>query len=340
MRAVLVGCGRMSRVWLEAAARIDGLQVVGLVDLDPAAARRQAAKYALPDAAIGTDLARMLRQTEADIVFDAVVPDARRAVAEAALARGCHVLSEKPMATSMADAAALVQAAAQAGRLHVVVQNRRYLEGVRRLKRFLLGGAIGDITALHCDFFLAPRFGGFREEMAHPLLLDMAIHTFDVGRLLSGADVEAVYCSEWNPAGSWYAKGASAISIFELCGGAVFSYRGSWCAEGLRTSWEAQWRIVGTQGTVMWDGHDSLRCEVFKAPPVKDEIFADVEDVAIPPLDPRDRVGGHLGVMQDFVAAVQGGGEPETVGHQNIKSLAMVFGAIDSAAARARVRLA
>jgi predicted dehydrogenase len=340
MRCVLAGCGRMSRVWLESAARIDGLELVGLVDLDRAAAKRQAAKHGLSGVAIGTDLARMLRRTQAEIVFDVVVPGARRTVVETALAHGCHVLSEKPMADSLADARALVLAAREAGRLHAVVQNRRYLAGVRRLKRFLDGGAVGKITALHCDFFLAPRFGGFREAMAHPLLLDMAIHTFDVARLLAGAGAEAVYCTEWNPAGSWYAQGASAIAVFEFAGGAVFSYRGSWCAEGLRTSWEAQWRIIGTKGTVTWDGHDALCCEIYAAPPPDEDIFAVVGAIEIPPLDPRDRVGGHLGVMQDFCASVRDGGEPETVGHENINSLAMVFGAIDSAAARARVALA
>ena len=55
------------------------------------------------------------------------------------------------------------------------------------------------------------------------------------------------------------------------------------------------------------------------------------QPVAVPPLDPGDRIGGHLGVMQDFLAAVGDGSEPETRGTDNIKSLAMVFGAIESA---------
>jgi predicted dehydrogenase len=340
MRGVIAGCGRMSGAWLEAAAGIAGLEVVGLVDLDRAAAVTRAERHGLSGAAIGTDLADMLRRAEPDIVFDVVVPGARRAVVETALAHGCHVLSEKPMAESMADARALVRAAGAAGRIHAIVQNRRYLAGVRRLKRFLSGGGIGEITALHCDFFLAPRFGGFREAMAHPLLLDMAIHTFDVARLLAGSAAEAVYCAEWNPAGSWYASGAAAIAVFEMQGGAVFSYRGSWCAAGVQTSWEGQWRIVGTNGSVTWDGHDELRCETSRGAPPPDGLFAAVEERAIPPLDARDRVGGHLGVMRDFCAAVRGGPEPETIGHENIKSLAMVFGAIESAAARARLALA
>lgn len=337
MRGVLAGCGRMSGAWLDAAARIDGLSIVGLVDLDREAAASRAEKHGLDHALVGTDLAAVLAETRADIVFDVVVPEARSAVARIALSHDCHLLTEKPMAVSLDDARALVAAARAAGRLHAVVQNRRYLAGVRRLARFLREGGIGEVTALHCDFFLAPRFGGFRDAMDHPLLLDMAIHTFDVGRLLAGAAAESVYCREWNPDGSWYAAGASAVAVFDMAGGVVFTYRGSWCAQGLPTSWEAQWRIVGTGGSVTWDGHDTMRAQCHDATRPRDGLFAAVREVEIPPLDPRDRVGGHFGVMQDFCAAVQGGPEPETAGHENIKSLAMVFAAIESATRRERV---
>ena len=68
--------------------------------------------------------------------------------------------------------------------------------------------------------------------------------------------------------------------------------------------------------------------------------FDKVEPVAVPPLDPRDRVGGHLGVMQDFIARrSRTATEPETRGTDNIKSLAMVFGAIESAEAGRRVAI-
>ena len=57
----------------------------------------------------------------------------------------------------------------------------------------------------------------------------------------------------------------------------------------------------------------------------------------MPPLDPRDRVGGHLGVIQDFLDAIATGRAPETRGEDNIHSLAMVFGAIESAETGRRV---
>jgi predicted dehydrogenase len=117
--------------------------------------------------------------------------------------------------------------------------------------------------------------------------------------------------------------------VFEMGGRILFSYRGSWCAEGLRTSWESAWRIVGTRGTLLWDGEDDIRAEIMTAG--RTGLFADCAPVAVPPLHPRDRVGGHRGIVEDFVQAIRTGQPPETVGSENIKSLAMVFGAVESA---------
>ena len=189
---------------------------------------------------------------------------------------------------------------------------------------------------MHADFFLAPHFGGFREEMDHVLLLDMAIHSFDAMRCMTGLGAEGVYCREWNPVNSWYRQGSSAIAIFDLEDGAVFTYRGSWCAAGLRTSWECAWRFVGVKGSLVWDGADDIRIETSGE---RDGLFDKVASVAVAPLDPADKIGGHFGVMQDFIAAVRGGSAPETVGRDNIKSLAMALGAIQSAEQSRRVEI-
>ena len=60
-------------------------------------------------------------------------------------------------------------------------------------------------------------------------------------------------------------------------------------------------------------------------------IFNTSQPIEIPPLQADDRVGGHLGVITDFVSAVRTRREPETAGSDNIKSLAMVFAAVESA---------
>jgi predicted dehydrogenase len=174
--------------------------------------------------------------------------------------------------------------------------------------------------------------------MRHVLLLDMAIHTFDAARYMVSGDPSRVFCLEWEPASSWYTQGSSATAVFEFGGGKVFTYRGSWCADGFRSSWEAGWRIVGTRGSLIWDGFDELKAEAVRL--VRDGLFDRVEPVAVPPLDESDRIGGHLGVIQDFVRAIESGTEPETRGADNIKSLGMVFAAIESAETGRRVDIA
>jgi predicted dehydrogenase len=338
MNVVLAGCGAMSKHWLDAARQIDGLAIVGLVDLDEERAQARAREYGLSGAVIGTNLNAVLDRTKPHVVFDVVVPAARREVAFTAFAHNCHLLTEKPLADSPENARAIVEAARRAGRVHAVVQNRRYVANVRRIRRFLDSGAIGAATSIHADFFVAPHFGGFREEMAHVLLLDMAIHTFDAARYMVGGEPAGVYCQEWEPANSWYRQGSSASAVFEFGGGRRFTYAGSWCAAGFRTSWEGSWRIVAERGSLLWDGHDALTAEVVL--PVREGLFDKTEPIVVPPLDPTDRVGGHLGIIKDFMRAIETGTEPETRGADNIKSLAMVFGAIESAETGRRVAIA
>ncbi|RWM11667.1 MAG: Gfo/Idh/MocA family oxidoreductase [Mesorhizobium sp.] len=337
IKVVLVGCGAMSRHWLDAVKQIEGLAIAGLVDLDAERAQARAREYELSNAVIGTSLDAVLDQTKPDAVFDVVVPAARREVALSAFAHHCHLLTEKPLADSPANARAIVEAARQAGRIHAVVQNRRYVANVRRIRRFLDSGAIGKPTSIHADFFIAPHFGGFREEMAHVLLLDMAIHTFDAARYMVAGEPASVYCQEWEPANSWYRQGSSASAVFDLGGGKVFTYAGSWCADGFRTSWESAWRIVAERGSLLWDGHDGLKAEVVA--PGRDGIIDKTQPIDVPTLDPVDRVGGHLGIIKDFMHAIETGSEPETRGADNIKSLAMVFGAIESAETGRRVAI-
>ena len=337
LRTALVGCGAMSRIWLQAAKKIADLEIVGLADIDVARARGRADEFGFSSVIVAKSVEDLLAEARPDLVFDVVTPSARHSVVSAGLAAGCDVLSEKPMAETMAGARDLVARAFAAKRLHAVVQNRRYLAPVRRIARALGEGAIGEVTSVHADFFLAPHFGGFREDMAHALLLDMAIHAFDAMRCLTGLAAKSVYCREWNPKNSWFRHGASAAAIFDLETGAIFTYCGSWCAEGLTTTWECAWRIVGTKGTLTWDGADTIRIEVGAG--ARKGLFDEVKRIAPPPLGVGDRIDGHLGVLADFVAAVLGGKEPETVGHDNIKSLAMALGAIESAEAGRPIKI-
>lgn len=328
VRAVLVGCGGMSAEWLRAAAHVEGLEVVGLVDLNEDAARARQAEFGLAQARTGSNLGRMLADTSPDLVFDCTVPEAHFQTALTAFEHGIGVLGEKPLADTLTHAHQMTQAGQAAGQFHAVIQNRRYDPNIRRVQRFVQSGGLGDLTTLNADFYVGAHFGGFRDVMEHVLLLDMAIHTFDAARLISGQDPVSVYCHEWNPRGSWYAHGANAVAIFEMTGGVVFTYRGSWASEGARTTWESDWRVVGTKGSVLWDGSDHPTSSLVRE---TTGLLSDFTGAELPPADPHDRVGGHLGLIKEAVASLRSGQPAETAAVDNVRSLAMVFAAIESA---------
>lgn len=326
LEAILVGCGAMSAEWIRSAKEL-GIQISALVDLNPELARLRAAEFHL-DGPIFSNLDEAIDKVRAQMLFDCTVPLVHAEIDQKALSNGLHVLEEKPLATTLNEAQQLVGLAKKNNLVHVVIQNRRFDPGLRKIRRILRQGLIGEITTVNVDFFVPAHFGGFREKMDHVLLIDMAIHPFDAVRCLTGANAESVYCEEWNPKGSWWQHGASAHAIFQMNGGIRFTFRGSWCSEGLRTSWNSAWRIIGTKGTVLWDGLEEIRGEYATKP---NGLFYETESF-VPTEEPDSReTRGHLSVMAQFLRNVTEGVPAETRSADNIHSLAMVLGAIESA---------
>ncbi len=326
LKVLLCGCGGISSAWLKPAAGIEDIRIVGLVDIDAGRAGQIREKFNL-QAETGSDLKGMLKKTRPDIVFDCTVPCAHPEVTITALRHGCHVLGEKPLAESMKDARRMIAAADKAGRTYAVIQNRRYANNIRCYREAVQSGRIGKATTLDADFCIGAHFGGFRDEMKHVLLIDMAIHSFDQARFISGRDPVGVYCHEFNPEGSWYRHGASAMAIFEMSDGLVFNYRGSWCSEGMNTSWECSWRAIGTKGSILWDGADEIKGQCA----VNDEGFIRKQDSFVVPVEDKVLYKGHEGVIREFIDCVKNGKTPMTDCHDNIKSLAMVHAAVKSA---------
>lgn len=345
LKTVVVGCGGMARTWVKHAIDLETIELVGLVDLNHDTAVAMADHFGLPHDLIYGSLKDAIQVTGADAVFDVTVPAAHDKVTIEALGLGCHVLGEKPMSDGLGKAQRMVAAAKAAGKVYAVTQTRRPLAGFKSIERFIAGDGLGEIAELHSDFYIGAHFGGFRDAMAHPLILDMAIHTFDNARQLAGgasfgggggADPVSVYCHSWNPKHSWYDGHACAAAIFAMTDGIVYTYRGSWCNEGSETTWEADWRVVGGRGTLTWDGADAMRCQVVK--PDQTEGFSrELMDVEVPRIEMPDE--GHEFLIRQFAEHVlsEGATPLECPCEDNIKSLAMVVAAVESAASGQKV---
>ncbi len=324
IRVLQVGAGGMGRSWLKALGTRADVELVGLVELDVSAGRQALTDVGL-DVEVTSDLGGLAARTSPDFVLDVTVPGAHHAVTTQALSLGLPVLGEKPLAQTLEEAVDLVRVVERTGGLFVVSQSRRYHEGLFALRDAV--AQLGDVGILTTEFYRAPHFGGFREQMAHVLLLDMAIHSFDSARFLLGVDPVSVSCEEFNPSWSWYDGAAATAAVFEMAGGARYVYHGSWCSPGAETSWEGRWRVSGSRGTALWSGETGPTLDVSQS-----------AGAAVPVNGATPVPGNGIeGSLADFVQALRTGVAPMGEVHDNLYSLAMVHGAIASAARGRRV---
>jgi len=327
-RVAVAGCGGMANAWIEYALSRSDTQIVALVDIRLESAQAMSAKHEISCQTF-TDIKEAIQATGANLVFDVTVPGSHYSISSTALELGCNVFSEKPLAETMEECTKIVEISERTGKAHAVMQNRRYDPRIRSLRNLIESDTIGRVGYISSSFFLGAHFGGFRDVMESPLLLDMAIHTFDQARFISGANPISVYCQEFNPPGSWYKGNASAVCIVEMSDGSVFTYQGSWCAEGASTSWEAAWRLNGEKGTAIWDGHDMPYAEVVVAGDQSDKFIRDVERVNGDAVD-MDKTF-HQGCLEEMFLSLAEERPAETNCRDNRYSMAMVFGALESA---------
>ena len=333
LNALLIGAGGMGRTWAKNLVANPDVCLAGWVDIRPEAAAQAARDLQISAGYYGDSLATALATVKPDFVVDVTIPEAHHDVTLTCLNAGIPVIGEKPMAVSMEQARAMVAAAERTGVRYMVSQSRRYDARLWAYRNLIQ--QVGEIGILDADFYIGAHFGGFRDEMANVLLLDMAIHTFDAARYLLGDSTPvSVYCEEFNPRWSWYKGAAGATAIFEMANGARFTYRGCWAAEGQHTSWESEWRAVGSQGSAKWDGHDAIRADV-----VVERGGFHAKCHHFTATAASDIAHGIAGSLKDFVNSYRTGATPMGDCRDNIKSLAMVFGAIESAKTGRRVAL-
>lgn len=323
MRILQVGLGGFGKRW----AGFAGDHLVAVVDPDPAARAWAVDTLQLPSASCHPDLDSALAAGGFDAALVVSPPETHHPVTRHLLEAGFPVLVEKPLATTIDDALDLVRVAERTGQVLMVSQNYRFRRPARAVQQLIGSGAIGEVVAVEATCARDTRTifppGGFRYTMRHPFVLDMAIHHFDLLRALTGQDVTRVDARSWPAPDSPYQHHPTMAAVLDLENGAPVLFRGDWAARGPETSWNADWTITGAEGVVTWIGD------------VDDPAVGRVTlqrwgeqavEVAQPDLPGTDQVG----TLFAFQQAVESGMQPETSAADNVRSLAIVLGCVDS----------
>ncbi len=334
LRLIQVGMGGWGRSWAKVLAQHPELvEVVGCVDVEPQMLIQLCADVGVDAGLCFPSLDAALAATPGDAPADAVLittPVGGHApAAVAALAAGKHVLVEKPFATSLVEAQDVVEAAADAGKVLMVSQNYRYYPAAQTAADLVRRGALGPVSGISVQFRryanLPPRASNRHYHIRHPLLMDMAIHHFDLMRYVLGQEPVSVYCQAWNPPWSNFTEPPAAVATIVFDGGTVVDYRGSWVSTGAQTTWDGEWQIECAGGVIAWTGRDdnSLGADAVTLRPRGKRPSR----VPLPALTYWDRAGS----LAEFVDAVRGGREPLTSGRDNLASAALMFAAMQSA---------
>ena len=171
----LMGCGNVSAQYLPNGPRLEGLRFVACADVDAEAAARVAAEHDLepctPD--------ELFRRPDVDVVLNLTPPDFHADVALQAIAAGKHVYTEKPLATSLARAREVLDAAAAAGVLVGCAPDTFLGAGIETLRAAVLEGVIGTPAIVQV------RMLGTPPESWHPspafLYAELAGPLLDIG---------------------------------------------------------------------------------------------------------------------------------------------------------------
>ncbi len=165
---------------------LPNVELVGVADANVDAAYQVAALHATTGY---RSLEALLKEARPEALTIAVPTENHHEMVMEALAAGCHVLVEKPIASTLADADALVAAAKAAKRVLAVGHIERYNPAVLELKRRLDEGQLGRVYQ-----FDAQRLGPFPQRVRDVgVVIDLATHDLDLMRFLTGSEIVRVY---------------------------------------------------------------------------------------------------------------------------------------------------
>jgi myo-inositol 2-dehydrogenase / D-chiro-inositol 1-dehydrogenase len=183
----LVGSGFIAQAHAEGFAHVPAASVRGVASPTPGNAARFAAAHGIP--AHHTDYRALIEQPDVDVVCIGAPNDLHRDICVAAASAGKHVICEKPLARTLADADAMLAACREAGVLLMYAEELCFAPKYVRAKELADEGALGDVHLVrqgeqhfgpHADWFWDPdRAGG-------GVLMDMGCHGIEFARWVYG----------------------------------------------------------------------------------------------------------------------------------------------------------
>jgi predicted dehydrogenase len=328
-------------------------ELIAVCDADPARLKDRADPLGIPPEMRFTDYKELLKLPGLDVVSIGLPNFLHAPVAIAAFEAGKDVLCEKPLATTAAEAAAMVSAAEANGRTLMVCFNYRFRDDARWLLAMRDAGRMGDIYFARAGWLRnsgIPGFGGWfttKDMSGGGPLIDLGVHILDLTLWLMGypkpASVSGQTFAKFGPRGkkaSGARRGAGEYSVEDLAAGFVRFETGA--ALQIETSWASHTKpgrddyfitLYGTEG-----GADLYVANYTD----RDTLTFYEEDCGQPVMiKPAiiNRAGGHELAVAHFVDCIKNHKPVESTGGQGLALMQIIEGLYESSQTGKEVRL-
>jgi myo-inositol 2-dehydrogenase/D-chiro-inositol 1-dehydrogenase len=254
LRVGVVGAGLIAGCHVRAYGRADDVAVVAVADPRRSKAEQLAGSVG---AAPCTDLEEVLAH-EPDVISVCTPPASHAELTVRAVEAGRHVLCEKPVALSLADAQRIQDAADATDRVVMIGHVSRFEPDHRAAQELVASGQIGEVAMMtHSMTTSLPGWseGGWlaRPEESGGPLLDLSAHSFDYLAWVAGSPAVRVHAVAADSAAGPSTYGVATV---RFANGAMGQVETSWAHPPDR-GFKAVVEIVGTKGRISWD-YDSI----------------------------------------------------------------------------------
>lgn len=324
----VIGAGWIVRECHLPAYRKAGFTVHAIASRTQSAAERAAAEFGIP--VVHCDWHELLDDPSVSVLDLAVPPDVQPEVIAEAVRHGSHlsgILAQKPLAMDTASAAEVVRLCGEAGILLSVNQNMRYDQSVRALRCLLQAGRLGEIYSAQITMHARVGWMPYAQAYARRALLIMSVHHLDTFRFLFGEPSRLIASVRRDPqVASDHIDGYAAYVLEYDSGLRAVSIDN--CLTEIDQGIE--WRVEGSsgiaKGTIGWMYHPH------GAPSTIDFITtADPGRWFRPRWPERWFPDGFAAAMGQLLRAIASGTELEVSGTDNLRTMALVDAAYESA---------
>jgi 1,5-anhydro-D-fructose reductase (1,5-anhydro-D-mannitol-forming) len=328
LRWGLIGASTIAREHVIGAIRANGGEVAAVMSADLARAKAYAAENGIPVAVAALDA--LLARADIDAVYISTTNELHRDQAIAAARAGKHLLCEKPLALTLADAKAMIAAARQAG---VVMGTNHHLRNAgahRAMREAIKAGLIGRPLAARVfhAVFLPAHLQGWRldrPDAGGGVALDITVHDADTLRFVLDDEPEAVTAISQSAGMAKSGLEDGIMTVARFRSGLIAQTHDSFTTKYAETGFE----VHGMEGSL-------IACNVMTQRPVGTVMLKNHDGERALEFD---RMGLYERALGAFHRAARGEGHPAATGEDGLHSLAFGLAALEAARTGRRIEI-